>query len=504
MSRFIKVLLKRKSFLSVNTISSLIRRMLFFTILYLLDCLQLTGFGVFAQQKRPNILWIIADDLGNDLGCYDNKDVHTPNLDRLANEGICHTRAYATAPVSSPSRSSLITGMYPVSINSLNHRTIDKKPLPNGIEPITTYFRQAGYFCANANERKEKGKEDYNFDIEYIYDGIDWSEREPGQPFFSQIQIFEPHRPFVPDTGNPVNPDNVNIPSYYPDHPLIRKDWAMYLESIQILDKKVGVILDRLEVEGLMEETVIIFFGDNGRPHLRDKQFLYEAGLQVPLIIRLPGVRKEQQTCHNLVSLIDVSATSLALAGIEPPRHIQGKVFLGPIKETRKYAYGFRQRMGDAVDDSRSITDGRYKLIWNRMPDVPWMQLSSYKKTSYPAYALYEDLYERGQLDYPFNLFMADSKPEIEFYDLQSDPYELNNLACTALFQTKGKALLQILKEKIDTLEKNTEIESPETTARGVQSGRSYGQSRLEGMGLHKEATPAQMVRYWEKQLLKK
>src|SRR5690606_9992571 len=138
--------------------------------------------------------------------------------------------------------SSLITGMYPVSINSLNHRTIDKKPLPNGIEPITTYFREAGYFCANANEKGKKGKEDYNFATEYIYDGIDWSERKPDQPFFAQIQIFEPHRPFVPDTERPINQDKIQIPPYYPNHPLIRKDWAMYLESIQVLDKKVGVI----------------------------------------------------------------------------------------------------------------------------------------------------------------------------------------------------------------------------------------------------------------------
>lgn len=454
-------------------------------------------------RKKLNILWIVADDLGNDLGCYGNKDVYTPNLDRLADEGIRYTRAYATAPVSSPSRSSLITGMYPVSINSLNHRTIDKKPLPNGIEPITSYFRQAGYFCTNANERKAKGKEDYNFTAEYIYDGIDWSERYLGQPFFAQIQIFEPHRPFVPDIGHPVNPDNVRIPPYYPDHPLIRKDWAMYLESIQVLDKKVGTVLDRLETEGLMDETVIIFFGDNGRPHLRDKQFLYETGLQVPLIIRFPGGKNGPQVCNDLISLIDVSATSLGLAGIEPPGHIQGKFFFGT-KEARKYVYGFKQRMGDAMDDSRSITDGRYKLIWNRMPEVPWMQLSSYKKTSYPAYALYQDLYEKGELDYPFNLFMADSKPEIELYDLQSDPYELKNLAETALFQTKGKQLLQLLKEKMAVLERNTEVESRETTEKGIQSGRSYGQSKLEEMGLPKEASPAQMVKYWEKLLLKK
>jgi len=457
-----------------------------------------------ARQKRPNILWIISDDLGNDLGCYGNTDVHTPNLDRLASEGVRFTHAYATSPVCSPSRSSLITGMYPVSINSLSHRTLDKKPLPEGIEPITTYFKQAGYFCANANERRQKGKEDYNFATEYSYDGIDWSERQPGQPFFAQIQIFEPHRPFVPDTARPIDHDKVQIPPYYPNHPLIRKDWAMYLESIQVLDQKVGAVLDRLEAEGLMDETVIIFFGDNGRPHLRDKQFLYEAGLQVPLIVRFPPSMKETGVEENLVSLIDVSATSLVLAGVELPAHLDGKPFWGETKEVRKYVYGFRQRMGDAVDDSRSITDGRYKLIWNRMPEVPWMQLSSYKKISYPAFSLYQYLHEKGELEHPFNLFMADHKPEIELYDLKEDPYESNNLGDTDLFQTMGKQLLQTLQEKITALEKNKEIESLAITEKGVKSGRAYGHSKLEDMGLPKDASPTQMVKYWEKELLNK
>ncbi|WP_461533649.1 sulfatase family protein [Sinomicrobium sp.] len=477
---------------------------MYYKILFLFALLQFTAFNVFALQKNPNILWIIADDLGNDLGCYGNMDVYTPNLDRLAAEGIRFTNAYATAPVCSPSRSSLITGMYPVSINSLNHRTLDKKPLPRGIAPITAYFRKEGYFCTNADEYREKGKEDYNFDTEYIYDGIDWDERQPDQPFFAQIQIFEPHRPFVSDTEHPVDPDMVQVPPYYPDHPLIRKDWAMYLESIQVLDKKVGAVLDWLEEEGLIDETVIFFFGDHGRPHLRDKQFLYEGGLRTPLIARFPPGMAEKGVVENLVSLIDVSATSLALAGVVLPPHLQGKPFFGDDKEIRKYVYGFRQRMGDAVDDSRSITDGRYKLIWNRMPEVPWMQLSSYKKTSYPAFSLYQYLYEKGELGIPFNLFMAEYKPEIELYDLKDDPYELKNLANTDLFQIIGKQLFQTLKNKITALEHGKETESPETAEKGVKSGRSYGQLKLEKMGLPKEANPSQMVKYWEKELLNK
>ena len=222
------------------------------------------------------------------------------------------------------------------------------------------------------------------------------------------------------------------------------------------------------------------------------------------MIARFPPGMAQKGVAENLVSLIDVSATSLALAGVVLPPHLQGKSFFGDDKEIRKYVYGFRQRMGDVVDDSRSITDGRFKLIWNRMPEVPWMQLSSYKKTSYPAFSLYQYLYEKGELGVPFNLFMAGHKPEIELYDLKNDPYELKNLANTDLFQTIGEQLFQTLKNKIMALEHGKETESPGTTEKGVKSGRSYGQLKLEKMGLPKEADPNQMVKYWEKELLNK
>ena len=383
------------------------------------------------DETKYNIVWIVADDLGAELGCYGNTDIKTPNMDRIASQGVRFTNAYATAPICSPSRSSLITGMYPPSINCQDHRTIDKTLLPENIRPITDYFKKSAYFCSNGNglDRSKPGKTDYNFKAKNIFDGPDWAQRKPGQPFFAQVQIFNPHRPFVHDPDNPINPDSVHMPACYPDHPLLRADWAFYLESIQQCDKIVGKILDRLDEEGLAENTIVMLFGDNGRPHLRDKQFMYEGGLKVPLIIRWPGKLKPGKVDDLLVSLIDVSATSMALAKIPIPGYMQGNVFIGENAAKRKYIFGFRQRMGDAVDDSRSISDGRYKLIWNRMPEVPWMQMSGYKKSAYPAYALYCLLYRTGKLIPPFDLFMAARKPAIELYDLKSDPMEFNNLA---------------------------------------------------------------------------
>jgi uncharacterized sulfatase len=459
----------------------------------------ITGSTSYAQQK-PNILWINCDDLGVELKCYGNPDVKTPNIDRLASQGVRFTNAHAASPVCSPSRSSMITGMYPPSINSHDHRTIDMTELPAGIRPITDYFREAGYFCTNGSavDMTKPGKEDYNFITKSIFDATDWTQRKPGQSFFAQVQIYNPHRPFVHDPDNPINPDKVHLPACYPDHPLLRADWAMYLESIQQCDKIVGKFLDRLEKEGLVENTIVILFGDNGRPHLRDKQFIYEGGLKVPLIIRWPGNLKPGKVDDQLVSLIDVSATSMVAAKIPIPGIMQGNVFIGESAVKRKYIFGFRQRMGNAVDDSRSISDGRYKLIWNRMPEVPWMQMSGYKKMDYPAFALYCYLHKQGKLVPPFDLFMASQKPEIELYYLRKDPMEFNNLAVNQKYEPIKNQLYNTLVDSLKQFEKNMIPEKPETVQQAKESSASYFQSGMKKIGLSNQSTDEEIVKYWE------
>jgi arylsulfatase A-like enzyme len=455
--------------------------------------------------ERPNILWINADDLGVELGCYGNPDVKTPNMDRLASQGVRYTNAYATSPVCSPSRSSMITGMYPPSINCQDHRTIDMTELPEGIRPITAYFKEAGYFCTNGNslDMSKPGKEDYNFKSGNLFDGTDWAQRKTGQPFFVQVQIYIPHRPFVHDPDNPVNPDHVHLPACYPDHPLLRADWAMYLESIQQCDKIVGKILSQLDEEGLAENTIVILFGDNGRPHLRDKQFLYEGGLKVPLIVRWPGKFKQGKLDDQLVSLIDVSATSMALAKISIPGYMQGNVFIGEQATKRKYIFGFRQRMGDAVDDSRSISDGRYKLIWNRMPEIPWMQMSGYKKLEYPAYSLYRSLHLQGKLAQPFDRFMSTQKPEIELYDLKADPMEFDNLDNDQKYTEIKQKLFTILVDSLKQFEKNMIMEKSETIQKAKESSASYYQAGMKKIGLSDQSTDEEILKYWEKILIR-
>jgi uncharacterized sulfatase len=460
-----------------------------------------------AQQKPYNILWINSDDLGRELACYGEPVVKTPHIDALAKQGVLYTNAYANAPICSASRSSQITGMYPTAVNSLDHRTINMTELPDGIQPITKFFKDAGYFVSNGSGLtmlKGGGKRDYNFTTKVNYDGTDWDQRKEGQPFFAQVQIKYPHRIFSRDKENPVNPDEVRLPACYPDYPLLRADWALYLESVQHCDDIVGKILQKLEDDGLADNTIVFFFGDHGRPHLRDKQFLYEGGLQIPLIIRWPEHLKPNKKDKRLVSLVDVAATSLAISGIKTPYSLHGKVFLGKNKTKRKYVYGFRQRAGDAAENLRSISNGRYKLIWNRTYNRPWMQLTSYKKLQYPAFALYHYLHNKGELKAPYNQFMAETKPEFELFDLKKDPMEFKNLAGDKSCKNIKDKLFQKLSSNLKEYEKNMILEDEETIAKAKQNSKIYYKKAVQNQkpGLSVNANYEEIVKDWEERLL--
>src|SRR5680860_138414 len=379
---------------------------------------------IIINDQRPNILWIVADDLGPDLNCYGETLVYTPNLDRLASEGVKYANAYTVAAVCSVSRSTLITGMYPCSIHCQQHRTRFKDPLPKPVKPITSYFRQAGYFVTN------KGKTDYNFihDKKSLFDGTDWGKRKEGQPFFSQIQIHLPHRPFLRDASHPIDPDKIKLPPYYPDHPIARQDWAMYLETVQLMDQKVGEILDRLEKDGLSENTVVFFFGDQGRPNVRAKQFLYDAGLHTPLIVRWPGKLRSGTTNSDLIGNIDIAPTSMNIANIDLEDYIQGQDFLNDKTTPRKNVFAMRDRREEKVDRNRMVRSGDFKYIKNYYPELPYTQFNAYKKYSYPVLTLMQVMFKDGKLSDEQASFMKKNRPHEELYDLQNDPYEIYNL----------------------------------------------------------------------------
>jgi len=458
-----------------------------------------------AQEVKPNILWIIADDLGTDLACYGNNIVKTPNTDRLASEGITFTGLFSVTAVSSPSRSSLMTGMYPVSIDCHQHRTLKKMPLPEGVLPVTDYFRKAGYWVANGDGTRfgRAGKTDFNFEFQAktMFDGPDWTGRKQDQPFFVQMQIHYPHRPFEPDKLNPIDPASVTIPPVYPDHPVTRADWAQYLESVQHADEAVGSIMERLEKDGLLDNTIVMFFGDQGRPMVRAKQFVYDEGTNTPLIIRFPDKRQAGTRVDDLISNIDIPATSLALAGLELPGKMQGRNIFS--KKKREFVFTSRDRMDETVDRIRAVRNERFKYIRNYYPDRPYTQFNTYKVTMYPVLTLMKVLYKRGELNPAQAIFMGPGKEKEELYDLRSDPYEMKNLATDPAFSKDLKKLRKAIDKWVAEADKGLYPESvAETDYWKDDASRAYIQ-KMKSYGLPADISDEDYLKWWEKNLLK-
>ena len=455
------------------------------------------------EEQRPNILWIVADDLGTDLGCYGEKAVYTPNLDRLAAEGVKYTGFFTVTAVCSPSRSTLITGMYPVSIGCQNHRTRYKKPLPDGVVPVTWLFRRAGYFTCNGDfrNRQRRGKQDYNFTADSLYDGTDWSQRREGQPFFAQVQIHYPHRPFSHDTVHPVNPAAVTIPPYYPDQPLTRKDWALYLETIQILDREVGKVLQRLDEEGLRDNTIVFFFGDQGRPMVRAKQFLYDPGTHTPLIIRYPNGQKKGTVEDRLVSNVDLAPASLRLAGIPIPAWMQGLDFLDPSVPPRTWVFTMRDRRDETVDRIRAVRTKNFKYIRNFHPELPYTQFNTYKKQAYPVLTLMQIMHREGKLTPEQDWFMADHKAPEELYDLTKDPYEVHNVADVSGYVDTLQELRILMDTLLNRYDKGTYPEDLREIAFAKKlAARRYKQI-MKRRGLGENPTDEEILEWWNKKL---
>lgn len=424
----------------------------------------LAAAGCGGAAARPNILWIFAEDFSPDLGCYGNRLVKTPNLDRLAQEGVRYTNCICTAPVCSAARSALMVGMFQTSIGGHNHRSHrgDGYKLPEGVHTHTHYFRQAGYHTSNSRTPAPGltagGKTDFNYSFDYpAFDGEDWSERAAGQPFYAQVNFSETHRAFKRFEPSPVNPDDIELAPYYPDHPVVRGDIALYLDTAQHLDEKVGKVIQRLKDEGVYDDTIIFFFGDHGQALHRGKQWLYEQGILIPLIARIPEKFRPADFApgsvdERLMQHIDIAAASLKLAGIDPPANMQGRVFLGPGAEPEpRCAFSARDRCDETVDRIRAVRTKRWKLIRNFMPERPYSQRNHYKDTSYPALQVMRQLHAQGKLSGPPAQWMVERRPEFELYDLENDPHEIDNLAESPQHAEKLAELTAALNEWIET-----------------------------------------------------
>lgn len=455
------------------------------------------------SDDRPHVFWIISDDLGPELGCYGYPDVDTPHLDRLAAEGTRFTHAFATAPVCSSSRTAFQTGLYQTTIGGHHHDTRDKKPLPDSATTVTAEMQKAGYFVTNGrggktpDKRLAKSHFNWIYDPREFFDGQDWTQREDGQPFFAQVQFKEPHRAFV--QAEKKYP-NAPIPPYYPEHPVTTADWANYLASIEILDQKVGILLDRLDEEGLAENTLVIFFGDHGRPHVRGKQWLYDGGLHVPMIARWPGKIEAGKVDDRLVSLIDLMPTTLAAAGVDVPDRLVGSNLMDPDFSGHEMLFAARDRCGDAPDRIRSVRTRDFKYIRNFHPDIPYMQHSGYKRAGYPVDTVMRVLHEEGKWTSPF---MAETRPKEELYDLRADPNEMKNLAgdpeYTETLDSLRKALDRWMEE---TGDQGAVDESLTVDLEKVMEEKwdTYAK-RMRRRGLDPEGPNRAYLEWWEKEL---
>ena len=435
--------------------------------------------GVAAAVRPPNILWLIAENMGPDLACYGHSLVQSPNLDRLAAGGMRYGQAFSTSPVCSSSRSAFMTGMYQTATGAHNHRSHreDHFRLHRGVMPVTQRLRSAGYYTANIEYMDGKpvgtGKTDLNFEVEgeeiwtkqrravkgpaqhdvlnsyRLFHTNEWSDLPRNKPFFAQVNLPVVERrgtagwsasersPWNQQTHpRRIDPSRVTVPPYYPDHPVVREDWAGYLDAVCGVDDRCGEVLRRLEKDGLLDDTVVIYFGDNGRLELRGLDWCYDSGDRVPLIVRwpkrfpAPPQYRPGGVCQDVVSLLDVTATTLAIAGVPRPAAMHGRTFLGDHADPpRRYAFSARDRCDDAVQRIRAVRSRGYRYIRNFMPEKPFMAPHRYKEACYPVVGLMWQLHREGKLTPAQQALMAPRLPDEELYDLESDPYEITNLA---------------------------------------------------------------------------
>ena len=412
--------------------------------------------GVWQQQvsavDRPNIVWVMAEDISTELTCYGHPAVKTPNLDGLVRQGARYTNAFCTAPSCTPSRNAMMTGVYQTRTDTQDQRRRGVT-LPGGMKPITDLLREAGYYTALGCGYSSKT--DLNFETTRLFDGRDWSGREEGQPFFAQMTLPETHRlpegwePIRKKSEHPVDPALVQLPPYFPDTPACRKDWALYLDAMEFVDQQVGQILTRLDREGIADNTVVIFVGDNGRCHLRGKCWLYDAGIHVPLIIRWPGRIAPESVIDDMVSMIDVSATILDIAGARLPDYLDGHPILGPRAKKRDHVFAARDLIDEVMDHIRCVRTEQFKYIRNYTPENGYRECE-YVRNNRPMLADIMQLHSQGKLTEIQQLILAETKTHEELYDLRTDPHEINNLAQDPRYQQTLVELRSLLDEWIE------------------------------------------------------
>jgi len=386
----------------------------------------------------PNILWLTSEDNSPFFGCYGDEFATTPNLDKLASEGFLYTHAYANAPVCAPTRNTILTGVYACSGGNEHMRS--NYPKSDIVKTYPEYLREIGYYCTN------NVKTDYNlgnFDDKAIWDDCSnkahYKNRKNGQPFFAVFNCTISHESSlhksIPDSLLRHRPEEIPLPPYHPATPEMKHDWAQYYDKIEDMDSWVGEKLKELEDAGLLENTIVFYYGDHGGVLARSKRYVYESGTHVPFIVRIPEKYKylfPEKTVgskvNRLISFVDLLPTLLSITGIQIPEYLQGSAFLGKQKTADpEYAFMFRGRMDERYDMCRAVRDQKFRYIRNYMPYRIYGQHLEYLWLA-PSVGSWEKAYLNGECNEIQSVFW-NKKPVEELYDTENDPWEISNLA---------------------------------------------------------------------------
>ena len=403
------------------------------------------------SEDRPNILWITAEDMSPVLGCYGDEYASTPHLDRFAKESVRYTKAFATAPVCSPSRSCLINGVYAPSQGTHNMRSASE--IPDEFRGFPSFLREAGYYTSN------NVKTDYNSASWEKIIAASWDEssatahfrkRPKGRSFFSVFNLMTSHQSrsmvwprerFVKEVQSRRSKDEIHdpakapLPPYYPDTPVVRRTVARFYDCVTAMDKEVGAILAQLEKDGLADDTIVFFYSDHGSGMPRHQRALLDSGMRVALMIRFPPKFQHLApgppgtVSDRLVSFVDFAPTVLELAGLDVPEFMQGEVFLGKdAAPPREYVFGHRDRVDEVIDLARSARDGRYLYIRNYMPHLGYNQPTAWPDLGEIRHELYRTA-RNGTMTPPQRHFAGPTRAVEELYDCREDPQNLVNLA---------------------------------------------------------------------------
>lgn len=422
-----------------------------------------------SKIDRPNILWLVAEDLSAIIPPFGDNTVATPNLTRLANEGVRFTQVFSSSGVCAPSRAALATGMYQNRIGAQHMRTTNianhgveglvpyEAVPPAYVKMHSEYFREAGYYASN------NAKEDYQFQKTVTaWDDSSatahWRNRAEGQPFFSVFNFGITHESQVwAQASNPLLVDedlDVPIPPYLPATEIARSDIRRVYSNIVAMDRQVGDILGQLEEDGLLESTIIFWYSDHGGPLPRQKRLLYDSGIHVPLIIRFPDQYRAGQTDDQLISFVDFKSTALSLAGIQPPDYVDGRSFLGDYEDSmpREYVHAAADRFDSKYDMVRAVRDERFKYLRNFKPEIPYYLPLEYRERM-PIMQELLRLRDSGTLNESQAQWFRESKESEELFDLENDPHELINLASNPLYDKKLAELRSELDRWIEQID---------------------------------------------------